>query len=240
MTIVEIAVQDPAGARSAFAAGADRIELCQALGMGGLTPSPGAVDRVIEASDGPERIGVLVRPRGGGFVYDSDEIAVVSADIRFLVEVGITRMIVGALTPDARIDVDAVRRWREAAGDAHLIFHRAIDAVPDPESVVEQLVESGVSGILTSGGAERSVDGAPVLTRLVERAAGRLEVVAGGGIRIADLPILISTGVDAVHLSARTRVTATVAGPGGGADSYDATDLATVAAVVGATRGGGR
>ncbi|WP_367889400.1 copper homeostasis protein CutC [Humibacter ginsenosidimutans] len=151
MTVVEIAVQDAAGARIAFDAGADRVELCQALGTGGLTPSLGTVEHVLTAAGDPTRVGVLVRPRAGGFVYDRDEIAVAATDIRHLVASGVARLIVGALTEDGSVDADALRRWRDVAPGARFVFHRAIDVVPDVVGAVEELPALGVESVLTSG-----------------------------------------------------------------------------------------
>ena len=230
MTVLEIAVQDLAGARTAVAAGADRVELCQALGVGGLTPSAGAIEQVVDALGG-SRVAVLVRPRPGGFVYDADEIGCVSADIREAVRRGAGGVVVGALTAAGGIDLAALAAWRDAAGDAELVFHRALDTLPEPAAVIEALVTAGVNRVLTSGGAERSVDGVPVLQTLVAAAAGRLGVMAGGGVRVADIPRLREAGVSAVHLSAKRPAGSPFpSGPGGGAADYDVTDRDTVAA----------
>jgi copper homeostasis protein len=152
---VEIAVQDAAGARAALDAGADRLELCQALETGGLTPSLGILESVLAAVD-PLLVNVLVRPRAGGFVYSAEEAAVVEADIRACVERGAGGVVVGALTRDGLLDRDAMRRWRDAAGTASVVFHRAIDASADPRAVFDSLMAEGVDRVLTSGGAVRS------------------------------------------------------------------------------------
>ena len=234
MTVaVEIAVQDAAGARGAMDAGATRLELCQALGVGGLTPSIGLVEAVV-AVVGGARVNVLVRPRGGGFVYDADEVAVVAADIAAVARAGAGGVVVGALTPEGAVDAEALRRWRDAAGDLTLVFHRAIDASPDPLGVLDRLAVLGVDRVLTSGGAERSLDGVDMLRRFVARATG-VEIMAGGGIRVGDLPAVVGTGVDAVHLSARALAgLGAPSGPGGGTSGHDVTDAAVVAAAVAA------
>lgn len=233
---LEIAVQDAAGARAAIAAGADRLELCQALGVGGLTPSIGLIEAAVDAVGGA-RVNVLVRPRGGGFVYTPDEVALVAADIAAAVAAGVGGVVVGALTADGRADIEAVRRWRDAAGECTLVFHRAIDATRDPVAVLAQLRGAGVDRVLTSGGAPRSIDGLDTLRALVA-ARGDVQIMAGGGIRVADIPAIASTGVDAVHLSARTLSGADVpAGPGGGSAGHDATDPEQVAAAAAAVAG---
>ena len=232
---VEIAVQDPEGARVAIASGAARLELCQALDVGGLTPSLALLEGVLSAVD-PGVVNVLVRPRGGGFVYTPDEVALVTADIRACVERGAGGVVVGALTADGRLDVDTLRSWRDAAGPATLVFHRAVDAAADPDTVFDALVSEGVDRVLTSGGAARSIDGVGALARFASR-SGPVEVMAGGGVQPADIPALFAAGVDAVHLSARSRAGHDApSGPGGGSAGHDVTDPAIVAEAVAAAR----
>ncbi|WP_052460532.1 copper homeostasis protein CutC [Microbacterium gorillae] len=233
---IEIVAQSAADARRAIAGGADRVELCQALAVGGLTPSIGLITATADAI-GPERIAMLVRPRGGGFIYDDDEVAVVAADIRAAAAIGVGAFVVGALTADGRPDARAVQRWRDACGDATLVFHRAIDVLPDPARSVSDLVDLGVDRVLSSGGAAASGEGVATLARMVAEAAGRLEIMAGGGVTIAAIPALVGTGVQAVHLSARTTAGADApAGPGGGVAGHDVVDPAVVAAAVAAAR----
>lgn len=232
--VVEIAVQDASGARAAVDSGAARLELCQALEVGGLTPSLGVLEAVLAAVD-PALVNVLVRPRGGGFCYDAEEVAVVEADIRACVDRGVGGVVIGALDADGALDIPAVRRWRDAAGPAALVFHRAIDAARDPDAVFDALRDEGVERVLTSGGASRSLDGIPRLAAFAERAGGVIEVMAGGGVEPGDIPALFDAGVDAVHLSARRRAgLGARSGPGGGAAGHDVTDAAIVAAAVAA------
>ncbi|TXK14076.1 copper homeostasis protein CutC [Microbacterium saccharophilum] len=232
---VEIAVQDAAGARLAIAAGADRLELCQGLAVGGLTPSIGLVRAVCDAVD-PALVNVLVRPRSGGFVYSREEIDLAAADIRAVTSHGVGGVVVGALTAEGRLDLAALARWRDAAGSAAVVFHRAIDASPMPDAVFDALRAAGVSRVLTSGGAARSVEGIARLTAFVERAEG-VEVMAGGGVAPADIPALRRAGVGAVHLSARRRTGREApAGPGGGEEGHDTTDAELVLAAVAAAR----
>lgn len=228
---LEIAVQSAAGARVAFQEGADRVELCTALSVGGLTPSAGTVDAVVEAAGTGERVAVLVRPRPGGFVYDADDVALVSADIRDAVRRGAGGVVIGALTPEGQADTEALRRWIDAAGGAEVVFHRAIDVAPQPRAVMAALVRLGVTRVLSSGGAVRSIDGLAVLSDLVRESAGRMQVMPGGGVRAQDIASLLAVGVDAVHLSARRDSgDEWPSGPGGGAVGFDVTDRALVAA----------
>lgn len=236
---VEIAVQDVAGVRVALAEGADRVELCVALGLGGLTPSAGLVAKAVEEATEAGRSGfvhVLVRPRGGGFVYDADELETTLADIRFARQAGAGGVVVGALDSAGRLDREAIARFVEAAGGLELTFHRAFDTVADPETAADVLVELGVTRVLTSGGAPRSIDGVDTLRTLAQRVGARLQVMAGGGVRVQDIPALTGAGVDAVHLSARQTVAGAPSGPGGGDARYDITDPVAVREAVAAAR----
>lgn len=233
---VEIAVQDLPGVRIALAEGADRIELCSALGLGGLTPSAGLLRAAVDAAEAacrPDFVHVLVRPRGGGFVYDEDELATIVADIRYAREAGAAGVVIGALD-DGGVDLAAVERFIAAADGLAVTFHRALDIVSDPADALDALADRGVTRVLTSGGASRSIDGRDVLAALAERAAGRIQVMAGGGVRVEDIPALTAAGVDAVHLSARDSVQGAPSGPGGGDSAYDITDPSVVRAAVAA------
>jgi len=223
---LEIAVDGPAGARTAFEGGADRVEVCQALAAtGGLTPSGATVDAVLAVAGEPERVAVLVRPRVGGFVYTAEEVDLVAADVADVVRRGAGAVVVGALTPEGAVDRRALDVWRRAAGSADLVFHRAIDTVRDPATLVDDLVDGGVRRILTSGGAARSFDGRETLRTLVAEADRRLEIMAGGGVRVEDIPGLVTCDVDAIHLSARRPSgDGAPSGPGGGDPGFDVTD----------------
>ncbi|MGH1548363.1 copper homeostasis protein CutC [Leifsonia poae] len=179
---VEIAVQDPTGVRIALAEGADRVELCTALAMGGLTPSAALIAAAVEEARREERDGfvhVLVRPRGGGFVYDAAEVALTVADIRFARATGAAGVVVGALDEFATVDGEALRRFVDAAEGLPVTFHRAFDIIGDQATALEELIALGVGRVLTSGGASRTIDGVATLRALAQRAAGRIEVMAG-------------------------------------------------------------
>jgi copper homeostasis protein len=231
---LELAVQDVAGARIAAAAGAQRIELCAALtATGGLTPSVGLVEAVALALAGTgTRLHVLVRPRAGGFVYDADEVAVQVRDVRAVLQAGADGVVVGALTASGGLDEAALTALVAAADGAEVTFHRAFDVIGDRAATLGALARAGVRRVLTSGGGATVADGLAELTRLapVARDLG-VQLMAGGGVRPADVAALVAAGVDAVHLSAK-RTVAEAGGPGGGSDGYDVTDegIATAAA----------
>lgn len=242
MTVaLEVTVDSPAGARAARDGGADRVELCSALELGGLTPSPGA----LAACLGVERalpVHVLVRPRPGGFTYDADELATSLRDVEAAVAAGAAGVVVGALRVrggalvlDEAFLAEAVVRARAVRADVDVVLHRAVDQLARPSAAVAVLARCGVDRVLTSGGAPRAVDGLAELAAVAEagRAAG-VQVMAGAGVRPEQVPALVAAGVHAVHLSARRPVRA--AGPRvavGPADdgAHSETDPALVAAV---------
>lgn len=225
MTDLEIAVQDVAGVRTAFGAGADRVELCQALALGGLTPSSAMIEAAVAAAP-VGAVRVLVRARPGGFVLQEGELDLVCADARRAIDAGASAVVAGALTPTGTVDRRAVERLLRAA-DGALVFHRAIDASADPLAAADALAAAGVREVLTSGGAARAIDGLPTIAAIAERVP-QLGIVAGGGVRAADIPALIAAGARAVHLSARVTVQDAPAGPGGGPSAVDRTDAALV------------
>ncbi|MBM7367190.1 copper homeostasis protein CutC [Gordonia hydrophobica] len=247
MTVaLEVAVQDVAGAVIAREGGADRIELCAALGAtGGLTPSAASISETCAVGID---VHVLIRTRPGGFVYSDDELDVLAADIAAAVQLGARGVVIGALRPDATLDlagtrrlVDAARTVEQTAGRAvDVTFHRAMDAVADPVAAITALGGLGVNRVLTSGGAARAGDGSAVLAALVAADSG-VQVMAGGGVDVGSIASIVATGVHAVHLSAKTTVPDPGAtGPGGGtAAALERTDPTTVAAAVAALRAAG-
>jgi copper homeostasis protein len=198
MTLVEVAVTTLHSALAAERAGAHRLELCAALMDGGITPSAGLITAVAEQIEIP--VFLLVRPRGGGFVYSNDELAVMRRDIEFARGLGIAGVVTGVLHPDHQIDVERTRILAEAAGALPVTFHRAFDLTRNLPEALEQLVQAGVSRVLTSGGAASALKGAEVIRTLVDKAADRVRVVAGGGIRSGNVrEVITRTRVTEVH-----------------------------------------
>lgn len=226
MIDLEIAVTDVAGARVARDAGADRVELCSALELGGVTPSEALVTAVAAVG---LPVQVLVRCRPGDFCYDADEVALMTAQVRAAVAAGAAGVVVGALTDHDRIDAAAVRRFADAARDAgsvEVTLHRAIDHAADPVRAAGLVASLGLTRILTSGGAGAAVDGAATIGRIVEAAPG-VQVMAGGGVRPGDVDTLAAAGVAAVHLSAKRLAPVRPAGRvplGAAADTHFVTD----------------
>ncbi|MGW6772974.1 copper homeostasis protein CutC [Streptomyces sp. NPDC055037] len=202
---LEIAVTSPAGARVALGHGADRVELCTGLELGGLTPSAALVEAVAAVG---LPVQVLVRCRPGDFVHDAEEIALMAAEVRSVIASGASGVVVGALTADGTLDTDAVTRLAAAAHDAgrpvEVTLHRAIDLSTDPVATAALLPALGLTRVLTSGGAPAAGEGLAALAAMVDAAPG-VQVMAGGGVRPADIPALTAAGVAAVHLSAKPR-----------------------------------
>ncbi len=208
--LVEVCVDDLAGVLAAERAGADRVEVCADLCVGGTTPSAGLVETILASV---RRIGVqlMVRPRGGDFVVDADERSVMLADIRSIVAasgdapvpVGI---VLGALLPDGRVDEPTLAALVDAARPVPVTFHKAIDATPDPLAAYEVLARHGIERVLTSGGAPTALEGAPTLAELMRRSteAGSPAVLAGGSVRAASVAEIVArTGVREVHFRAQ-------------------------------------
>jgi len=200
--VLEVAVQDPGGAAAAARGGADRVELCSALALGGLTPSGGLVAAAVAVG---LPVHVLIRPRAGGFDYTDAERALVYADVQGAVDAGAAGVVVGA-TRAGKADLDLVQRVRELAGQVEVTFHRAFDTLLDRAGALEQLIGVGVDRVLTSGGATRAPDALPELAALAEQARGRIQVMAGAGIDVASVAAVAATGVPAVHSSAKRLV----------------------------------
>ncbi len=181
--------------------GADRAELCSALFLGGLTPSLGTVLEAKARLKIP--IIVMVRPRGGGFCYTDAEFATMERDTRLAVEHGAAGVVFGILHPDGSIDVKRTRRIRELIGDRQAVFHRAFDVTPDPFAAVDQLVDLGITRILTSGQQNTVGEGAELIRNVIEHARGRIEIMPGGGILPYQLEDIIArTGCTQIHLTA--------------------------------------
>jgi copper homeostasis protein len=232
---VEIAVQSAEGVRIAVDAGATRVELTQGLRLGGLTPSAGLIEGAVEFSAGRDAfVHALIRPRGGGFVYDADEVKTMVRDIRAAARLGAAGVVVGALTEDGGLDLDILRRFIDAADGLDVTVHRAVDASVDPVASVAKLATLPVRRVLTSGGAPHCADGLDTLAAMVREVGGRLEVMAGGGVTTDGIAALVGAGVDAVHLSASRPLERGASGPGGGVDAFEVTDPDLVAGAVAA------
>ena len=196
--LVEAAVETLEAGLAAEEAGADRVELCAHLDQEGLTPDPAVVGALVGRLHIP--VFIIVRPRAGGFVYDGNELEAMLRDAGLAGAAGVAGIATGALRPDGRIDATATRAMVAAADGIPVTFHRAFDLVADKTAALETLIDAGVARALTSGGAPTAREGAATIGALVRQARGRIEIVAGGGVRAHNVRETIArTGVREVH-----------------------------------------
>lgn len=177
----------------------DRIELCQNLEQGGMTPSPGFIEYALACG---LETHVLIRPRSGGFIYSRDEIEIMLRDILECKNLGAHGVVIGALNEFGLIDEFALELMVEKAKGMEITFHRAFDDSASWEKGLEVLIKSGVHRVLTSGTAKNADSGIPILTKMKSAAAGRIEIMCGGGINAENVKrIITEVNPDAIHFS---------------------------------------
>ena len=217
--------------RIAARLGVNRVELCASPAEGGVTPSMATIERVakIEGID----VSVMIRPRGGDFLYSDDEFETMLRDIAYAREAGATGVVFGILTPDGKVDLERTRQLVEASKGMETTFHRAVDMTEDYEAAVEAIIAAGCDRILTSGSYGKAIDGIANIGRAVEIAQGRIEIMAGSGVVAANAKQLADVGVDALHFSAKCVVAGAMEYRNprismGGSDAVDEYALRTV------------
>lgn len=226
--ILEICAGSVQSAQAAQAGGAHRIELCQNLEQGGITPSYGLIAEVLKQLTIP--VFVLIRPRPGDFCYDADELAIMAADVAQCRALGCAGVVLGALDEAGRVDRAACRALIEAAGPLAVTFHRAFDVCQDQALALEEIIDLGCQRVLTSGGQANAPAGQAQLAALVRQAAGRIQIMPGAGITPATLPpLLAATGAQEFHASAKRLVASPAAAK---ATEFDAPRWETDAAIV--------
>jgi copper homeostasis protein len=178
--LLEITVEALDAGVAAERAGADRIELCSELNTGGLTPSVSMMRKLHEELEIP--VFSVVRPRAGDYVYSDGEFAIMKRDITVARDMGMDGVVFGILRPDASIDVERTAEIIDWARPLEVTFHRAFDLAPNPLSALEDVISTGATRILTSGGTVRASDGIGTLSKLVEAARDRIAIMPGGGL----------------------------------------------------------
>lgn len=197
-SLFEVCVESLEAARAAEAGGAHRIELCTELSIGGVTPGFGLMRDTIEAPSIP--VHVMIRPRGGNFTYSGDEFEQMRGQIETAKRTGASGIVAGILHPDGRIDVDRSRALVELAYPMKATFHRSFDAAPELSEALESVIQTGADCLLTAGGEPDVLTGANAIGRLHKQARDRLQVMAGGGLRLANvLEVMRRTGVSYLH-----------------------------------------
>ncbi|GGT85526.1 copper homeostasis protein CutC [Actinomadura citrea] len=198
----EICIDSVAGAVAAEKAGAHRVELCAALFDGGLTPTLGTV-RAALAAVSSIRVHVIIRPRGGDFIFDEHEVAAMEHDVALVREAGAHGVVIGALTPEGTVDRPVVERLMAAAGELPVTFHRAFDMAADPFATLDVLAGLGVARVLTSGQDASALEGAPLIAELVRHAGDRVVVMPGGGVTDRNVArVVAATGAREIHFAA--------------------------------------
>ena len=203
--ILEICAGSVQSAVAAQMGGAQRIELCQNLEQGGITPSFGLLNQVLTLLTIP--VYVLIRPRPGNFIYDADEQAIMAADITQCRQAGCAGVVIGALNSAGQIDVACCQTLIEAAGPLQITFHRAFDVCSSQAQALEQVIALGCQRILTSGGQATAPAGQAQLAALIRQAAGRISIMPGSGVTPHTIRALAeNTGAYEFHASAKRLV----------------------------------
>ncbi|PKA44335.1 copper homeostasis protein CutC [Rhizobium sullae] len=195
--LLEVCVDSPKGLAAAIEGGAGRIELCSALELGGLTPAAGLMKA---ATSAPIPVYAMIRPHAGPFIFDAADEDAMMADIDAVRAFGLAGVVLGANRPDGTLDMPLIRRLKANAAGLGSTLHRAFDLVPDADVALEQAVELGCERILTSGCTPRAMDGLETLRCLSAKAAGRISIMPGSGVRPGNVAeILRATGAREIH-----------------------------------------
>ncbi len=197
---VEICASNFESAVAAFDGGADRIELCESIEVGGLTPSRKLIEQVLSELNIP--VHVLIRPRDSNFCYSKTEIDKMLNNIRFCKESGCSGIVSGALTLDNKFDMSSMQRLLSASEGMDFTFHRAYDRVLYPKEVIKSLIELGADRILSSGRRPLAVDGIEFLKDLNDEFGNQIEIMPGAGIDPTNVLQFKKAGFESVHLSA--------------------------------------
>lgn len=198
--IIEICANSYESAKAAMEGGASRIELCTNLSVGGLTPSRELIRKVITELN--IAVHVLIRPRGGNFVYSEDEIETMLDVIAFCKKTGCSGIVSGILTSENTIDEKATRRLIAASKGVEFTFHRAFDMVKDPSEAIETVMQLGATRLLSSGQQNKAIDGIEMLTHLRELSEGKLQIMPGSGIHFENALVFKKAGFEMIHFSA--------------------------------------
>lgn len=202
---IEVCANSLESALNAQKGGADRVELCSNLYEGGTTPSTGEISLARELLQ--IDLNVLIRPRGGDFLYSKNEIEIIKRDILYCKEIGVDGVVIGFLISDGNIDKEITKEITDLARPMSVTFHRAFDMCNNLEKALEDLIEIGVDRVLTSGAENKAIQGAELLNNLVKQASNRIIIMPGSGIRASNISEIIhKTGATEFHVSERQSI----------------------------------
>lgn len=205
LPLIEICVEGIDGLLAAQAAGADRVELCASLVEGGITPSLGTVRAALDQATVPFH--VMVRPRGGDFLYSDAEYRSMLADVAALRDLGVPGVVFGCLNADGTIDEERMSELTKAAGPLNVTCHRAFDMTRDPAEALEVLIRCKVGRVLTSGQRDTAIEGISLLADLVRQAGDRIVILGCGGLDLGNIAeVLRKTGLAEMHFAALREV----------------------------------
>jgi len=203
--LIELCVEGIDGFLAAQEAGADRVELCASLVEGGLTPSLATIRAAVKAAKIP--VHVIIRPRGGDFLYSDAEFETMVEDIKALRNEGVSGVVIGCLTPDGRIDEARTKALAEAAQPMSVTCHRAFDMTADASEALEALIRCGIDRVLTSGQRDTAVEGTAILKAAVKQADGRIVIMGCGALDADNIQkVRDETGLSEMHFAALTTV----------------------------------
>ena len=198
--LLEICANSHQSAINAQEAGAHRIELCSELSIGGITPSYGLIEQVVESLSIP--VFVLIRPRSGNFYYSEEEFEVIKQDIQICKTLGVQGIVSGVLNKNNTIDLKRTEELIELSKPLPFTFHRAVECVPNPEEALEQLIDLGADRILTSGQQPKAIEGISLLKKLNKQANDRITILVGSGIDAENAISFKEVGFKEIHASA--------------------------------------
>ncbi len=199
---IEICANSVFSAIEAEKGGAFRVELCENIPEGGTTPSAGTI--VIARKKLSIKLNVIIRPRGGDFLYSDEEYEIMKQDILFCKEVGVNGVVFGILDKNGNVDIQRNIDLVELSRPMSTTFHRAFDVTADHEKALEDIINIGFDTILTSGGSLKAPDGVDIIKQMVEKAKGRIDIMPGSGINRDNIVEMVKiTGANTFHFSAR-------------------------------------
>ena len=201
---IELCVASIEGLQFAKDCSIDRIELCQNLEQGGMTPSYGFIEMALLKELNTH---VLIRPRAAGFTYSEDEIQLMLRDIKVCRELGVQGVVIGALSINKKIDRETTLRLKDAARDLENTFHRAFDDCFDWKNSMDILIDCGIDRILSAGLSPSVDNGLPILKDMMNYAESRIEIMVGGGVNLGNIQrILLDVQPDAIHFSGTSKI----------------------------------